>query len=348
MIEIDKLAVNVALPAIQHDFQASFGVLQWTIGAYMLTLAALLVVGGRLGDILGRRRMFVAGIVVFAGASLLAGVAQTSVELILARALQGGGAAFMYPATFVLVASAYPEERRTRAVAVIATAAGFGMAIGPLVGGLLVQTLSWRWVFFMNPIVALVAIPLTLRFVREERDPDAERRIDVPGVVALTAGLTALMFAFIQAADGSDGTIVGIAVGLALALLGAFVAIERRSPAPLVRFALLRRPAFAGLQVVAIVSMFVVIAWLFITTLELQHAFGASPLATGVFVLPYVLTFFVLARPAGALTDRIGYRVPLVGGLALLAVAMCVLGLAARSVAYDELWYLFVLVGATQ
>ena len=348
MIEIDKLAVNVALPAIQHDFLSPFGLLQWTLSAYMLTLAAGLVIGGRLGDIFGRRRILLAGIAIFSVASLLGGLTQTPAELILARGVQGAGAALMYPAAFALVGTAYPEGRRGRALGAIATAAGFGMAAGPLLGGLLVQALSWRWVFFINPIVGIATVALVLRFVEEVRDPDADRRVDLPGALVLALALGGLMLACIEAADADQPLFVVSAFVAGAILLAGFVAIERRSPVPLLRLGLLRRHAFAGVQVVAVVSMFVVIAWLFVTTLELQHVLGASPLEAGVLLLPYVLAFLVLARPAGALTDRVGYWVPLVGGLAIMAAVMGILGLAAGSVPYDRLWALYALVGASQ
>jgi EmrB/QacA subfamily drug resistance transporter len=347
MVEIDKLAVNVALPAIAGDLHQGLAELQWTISAYMLAMAALLIPGGRLGDVLGRRRLYLLGIGVFALASLACGLAQNATELIVGRAAQGVGAAAMYPATSALLATAYPPERRGWAQGMLAAAAGFGMAAGPLVGGVLVEGLSWRWIFFVNPIISIGAIVLTLGWVAEQRDPHADRRQDPLGLITLATGVVAVLFACIQAGAGDLAPAL-VAGAAGLGLLAAFVAIERRSAAPLLDLELLGRPGFAGIQVAASIAMLAIIAWLFVTTLELQDVYGHSAVHTGLLLLPYVIAFTALSSRFGALTDRVGVRGPLAGGLVLLGVAMALLAALCGPVGYDRLWPAFALVGVAQ
>src|SRR5919197_963069 len=252
MIMLDNTVVNVALPSIQRDFDASLSALEWTINAYTLTFAVLLVTGGRLGDIFGRRLVFLIGVGIFAVASATIGFAPSDGFLVASRALQGVGAALMMPGTLSIISNAFPPRERGKAIGIWAGVSAIAGAIGPLVGGWLTEDVSWRAIFFLNVPVAVGAIAVTLFAAEESRDDTVDRRVDWPGIAALTAGLTALVLALVEANAWGWGSarIVGLFAFAVVALAG-FVAIERRSLAPVVDFALFRSRQFLGANVVA-------------------------------------------------------------------------------------------------
>src|SRR6059058_4730817 len=230
MVMLDNTVVNVALPSIQKDLGASISGLEWTVNAYTLTVAVLLVTGGRLGDIFGRRRMFLFGVVVFGISSAAIGLAPNDTVLVSFRAVQGIGAAFMMPATLSIITQAFPPEQRGTAIGTWAGVSALALAIGPVVGGFLTQDVSWRAIFFINPPIAVVAVAMTLFATRESRDETVGRSVDYPGIAALTLSLTALVLALIEGNSWHWGspTIISLFVVAAIGLL-AFVQIELRS-----------------------------------------------------------------------------------------------------------------------
>jgi len=323
MVMLDNTVTNVALPSIQRDFDASLSALEWTINAYTLTFAVLLVTGGRLGDIFGRRRVFLIGVGIFAFASFTIGFAPSDGFLVASRAVQGVGAALMMPGTLSIISHAFPPRERGKAIGIWAGVSAIALAIGPLVGGWLTEDVSWRAIFFLNVPVAVGAIAITLFAAEESRDETVDRRLDYPGIAALTTGLTALVLALVEGNAwgwGSAG-IVGL-FALAVAALAAFAAIERRSPAPIVDFAFFRSRQFVGANTVAFLVTFSMFAMFFFLALYMQNILGYSPLETGVRFLPTTLIVMAAGPIAGRLSDRIGPRGLITGGLVLIAAAL--------------------------
>src|SRR5262245_45799050 len=252
MIMLDNTVTNVALPSIQRDFDASLSALEWTINAYTLTFAVLLVTGGRLGDIFGRRLTFLIGVSIFAIASATIGFAPSDHWLIASRALQGVGAALMMPATLSIITNAFPPAERGQAIGIWAGVSAIALAIGPLVGGWLTEDVSWRAIFFLNLPVAAGAIAVTLFAAHESRDDTVDRRVDYPGIATLTVGLTALVLALVEGNAWGWGSFEIIALfALSVVAITGFVLIELRSPAPMVNFAFFRSRQFVGANAVA-------------------------------------------------------------------------------------------------
>ncbi len=309
MIMLDNTVVNVALPSIQRDLHASLSALEWTMNAYTLTFAVLLVTGGRLGDIFGRRRLFLFGVIVFGLSSLLIGLAADDTMLVAFRAVQGIGAAFMMPATLSLISNAFPPEQRGTAIGTWAGVSALALAIGPVVGGFLTQDVSWRAIFFINPPIAVAAVAVTLFATRESRDETVGRTVDYPGIAALTVGLTAFVLALIQGNSWHWGSARIVAL-FAVAVVGitAFVAIELRVRAPMLDFAFFRSRTSAGANLVAFLVTFAMFSQFFFMTLYMQNILHYSPLQTGVRFLPSTLVIIVMGPLAGRLTDRVGSR----------------------------------------
>jgi EmrB/QacA subfamily drug resistance transporter len=323
MIMLDNTVVNVALPAIQRDLHTSLSSLEWTINAYTLSFAVLLVTGGRLGDIFGRRRAFLAGVVVFALSSAAIGLAPTDGALIAGRAVQGIGAALMMPATLSIITHAFPPHERGKAIGTWAGVSALALAIGPVLGGALTESVGWRSIFFLNLPVAVGAVAMTLFAARESRDDTVQRRVDVPGIGAITIGLTALVLALVESNrwGWGSGRIVGLFV-LAGLSLAAFVAIELRTRVPMVDFSFFRSRSFLGSNLVAFVVSFAMLAMFFFMALYMQNILGYSPLQAGLRFLPSTLCVMVVGPIAGRLTDRLGPRNLLVAGLVLVSGAL--------------------------
>jgi len=323
MIMLDNTVVNVALPSIQRDFDASLSSLEWTINAYTLTFAVLLVTGGRLGDIFGRRSVFLIGVVIFALSSATIGFAPTDGWLVASRALQGVGAALMMPATLSILTHAFPPHERGRAIGIWAGVSAVALAVGPLLGGWLTEAVSWRAIFFLNLPVAAGAIVVTLFAAEDSRDDTVDRRVDWPGIAALTVGLTALVLALVEGNAWGWGSfdILGLFALSAIAIAG-FVVIERRSPAPVVDFAFFRSRQFVGTNLVAFMVTFAMFAMFFFLALYMQNILGFSPLETGVRFLPTTLMVIIAGPLSGRLTDRFGPRWLITGGLVLVAAAL--------------------------
>jgi EmrB/QacA subfamily drug resistance transporter len=346
MLMLDNTVVNVALPSIQRDLHASLASLEWTVNAYTLTLAVLLVTGGRLGDIFGRRRMFLFGVVVFGVSSLAIGFAPTDGFLVAFRAVQGVGAAFMMPATLSIITQAFPPEQRGTAIGTWAGVSALALAIGPVVGGFLTEYVSWRAIFFINPPIAVVAVAVTLFATQESRDETVDRTVDYAGIAAVTVGLTALVLALVEANSWGWGSarVISLLIVAAVAL-PLFVLIERRVKAPIVNFAFFKSRTFLGANMVAFLISFAMFAQFFFLTLYLQNILGYSPLQTGIRFLPATIMIIVMGPLAGRLTDRVGSRPLMTLGLVIVAIS---LGIESRLTVHSGYGLLlpgFVLMG---
>jgi EmrB/QacA subfamily drug resistance transporter len=268
MIMLDNTVVNVALPSIQRDLHASISGLEWTINGYTLSFAVLLATGGRLGDIFGRRRMFILGVTIFAVSSATAGLAQNPTDLVASRVVQGVGAALMMPATLSIVTHAFPPAERGKAMGTWAGVSGLALAVGPVIGGLLTEHVSWRAIFYLNIPVAIGAVAAALFAVRESRDTTVGKEVDNAGVSVLTASLTALVLALVEGnAWGWGSTEIVLLLAGAAAGLAAFVAIELRVRVPMVEFRFFGDRNFLGAVVVALIISFAMLGVFFVLAL---------------------------------------------------------------------------------
>jgi EmrB/QacA subfamily drug resistance transporter len=323
MIMLDNTVVNVALPSIQRDLHASLQALEWTMNAYTLTFAVLMVTGGRLGDIFGRRRMFLFGVAVFGASSLAIGLAPNDALLVAFRAVQGIGAAFMMPATLSIITQAFPAEQRGTAIGTWAGVSALALAIGPVIGGLLTEDVSWRAIFFINPPIAIGAVAVTLFAARESRDESVGRTVDFKGIAALTVGLTALVLGLVESNSWHWGSprIIGL-FALAVAAITAFILIELRVRAPMLDFSFFRSRTSAGSNIVAFLITFAMFAQFFFMTLYMQNVLHYSPLQTGVRFLPATIVIIIMGPLAGRWTDRVGPRPLMALGLLLVSGAL--------------------------
>jgi EmrB/QacA subfamily drug resistance transporter len=346
MIMLDNTVVNVALPSIQDDLGASLSGLEWTVNIYTLTFAVLLVTGGRLGDILGRRRMFLFGVVVFALSSAAIGLSPGEGWLVAGRAIQGAGAAFMMPATLSIITVTFPAEERGKAIGTWAGVSALALAIGPVVGGALAEYVSWRAIFFLNLPVAVGAVVVTLFAAQESRDETTEHSIDWPGIAALSAGLTALVLALVEGNSWGWGSaeIVALLVTAAVGL-GGFALVEPRVREPMVDFSLFRSKTFLGANMVAFIVSFAMFAMFFFIALYLQNILGYSAVEAGVRFLPSTLMIVLIAPLAGRLADRIGPRPLMVTGLTLTALALFLQTRIEVDTGYGLLLPAFILMG---
>jgi EmrB/QacA subfamily drug resistance transporter len=346
MIMLDNTVVNVALPSIQRDLGASTSALEWTVSGYTLSFAVLLVTGGRLGDIFGRRRMFLTGVVIFALSSATAGLAADQLDLVISRVVQGAGAALMMPGTLSIITDAFPAPERGKAMGTWAGVSALALAVGPVLGGFLTEHVSWRAIFYLNIPVAIGAVAATIFAVRESRDTSVGKDVDFAGVAALTAGLTALVLALVEGNSWGWGSteVVGL-LAVSVLALGAFVAIERRVKAPMVQFELLSDRNFLGAVVVALIITFAMMGVFFFLALYMQNILHYSPLEAGVRFLPSTLMIVAIAPVSGRLADRFGPRWLIVGGLVLVSSSLVVFtGLAVDS-GYTALLPGFMLLG---
>ncbi|MFF8409803.1 MFS transporter [Streptomyces omiyaensis] len=315
MALLDSTVVNVALPHIGEDLGADLAVLQWTVNAYMLTLAGLILLGGSLGDRYGRRRVFVVGVVWFALASLLCGLAPNAGVLIAARALQGVGGALLTPGSLALIQASFHPDDRARAVGLWSGFGGVGAAIGPFVGGWLVDGPGWRWVFLLNVPLAAVCVPVALRHVPESRDEAAHGRFDVLGAVLGAVALGLVTYGLIGAAwwAGAAGAAAG----------AGFVAVERRrAEGAMVPPSIFRSRLFTAVNVVTLCVYAAFGGFFFLAALQLQVVSGYSALAAGTALLPTTVLMLLLSARAGELGERIGPRLPLTVGPLLCAAGM--------------------------
>ncbi len=346
MVMLDNTVVNVSLPSIQRDLHASLSALEWTVNAYTLTFAVLMVTGGRLGDIFGRRRMFLFGVIVFGLSSAAIGFAPDDSALVAFRAVQGIGAAFMMPATLSIITQAFPPHQRGMAIGTWAGVSAMALAIGPVIGGFLTEDVSWRAIFFINPPIAVVAVAVTLFATRETRDETVPRRIDFAGIAAITVALTALVLALVEGNTWHWGsTRVIVLLALAAISIASFVPIELRSRAPMIDFSFFRSRSFAGANIVGFVVSFAMLAQFFFMALYMQNFLHYSPLQAGARFLPSTLVIIVMGPIAGRLTDRVGPRPLITAGMLLVASALLIQSRVTVHTGYGLLLPGFVLMG---
>jgi len=327
VVALDMTVVNVALPALARDLSASMAGLQWIVNAYTLTLAGLILLGGALGDRFGRRRVFVVGVVWFAVASALCGVAQDMTTLVAARALQGVGGALLTPGSLAIIQASFRPEDRPRAVGAWSGFGGIAVAVAPLLGGWLVSTAGWRWVFFLNLPLAAIAVVVALRYVPESADEDATGRFDVLGAVLAAAALAGITHALTELPTVLAGGAAGLSGVAGVAAAVAFVVVERRRTRGHGPRAMLPVDVFGSRQFIAVNAVtFVVYAGLsvmvFLLVTNLQVVAGFSPVVAGAALLPTTVVMLALSARAGALAQRIGPRLPMAAGLVVGAIGM--------------------------
>jgi EmrB/QacA subfamily drug resistance transporter len=324
VVVLDAAIVNVALPSIGEDLAFSQDNLSWVVNAYVLTFGGFLLLGGRLADLLGRRRVFMFGLVLFALASLAGGFATSEAWLIGARAVQGLGAAILSPAALSIVTTTFSDgAERNKALGAWGAVAGSGGAAGVLLGGVLTEYLGWEWVLWVNVPIGIVAALVAPSLVAESRSESLTRAFDFGGAITVTAGLSVLVYALVDATDvgwGSTQTIVLLAV--AVALIAAFVAIERRSDAPLVPFGIFRLRTLTGANVVGVLTGASLFSMFFFISLYMQQVLGYSAIKAGLSYLPLALTIILAAAVASQLVTRVGFKPVLATGMVLIAAGL--------------------------
>ena len=343
---LDLYIVTVALPTIQDELRLTGAQLAWTLNAVFLTAAAGMVTGGRLCDVVGRRRVFLAGVTLFLAASAAAGLAQDGWWLVAARAAQGVGAALFFPACTPIIVDAFAERERARAIGIWVGALGVGMALGPLVGGVLTQALGWRSVFYVNVPFGLVALAAAVRGVRESRADTGDDVVDVPGALAVTVGLLALVIALQQSQTEGWGSAEVLALlGAAAVALALFAVVEQRARHPLVEFDLFRRRAYLGAVTISFLSFFALSALIFFGTLYLQEVLRQSPSAAGLMFLPLTLMYVGAGPVVGRLSAKVGARGPLLSATVALTVALLLFSRAGPATTVAALVPMFLLAG---
>ncbi|HET7418719.1 MAG TPA: MFS transporter [Solirubrobacterales bacterium] len=324
VVVLDASIVNVALPTIGEALDFSESSLPWVVNAYVLTFGGFLLLGGRLADLLGRRRVFMFGLVLFAVASLFGGLASTSGQLVAARAVQGLGAAILSPAALSIVATTFRDgAERNKALGIWGAVAGSGGAAGVLLGGILTEYAGWEWVLWVNVPIGIAAAALSPRLIAESRAEQEERHFDVAGAFTITAGLSALVFALLDAEDAGWGSTQTIGVLAAAAiLLIAFVAIERRSRAPLVPFSIFRLRTITGANVVGILVGASLFSMFFFISLYMQQVLGFSAIKAGLSYLPLAVSIILSAGIASSLVTKVGFKPILATGMVLIAAGL--------------------------
>jgi EmrB/QacA subfamily drug resistance transporter len=323
MIMLDNTVVNVALPSIQRDLGVGLSELQWIVTGYALSFAALMLTGGKLADLLGRRLIFVVGLGIFTLSSLFCGLAETGDALIAWRIVQGVGAALMNPATLSIISATFPPQQRGMAIGIWAGVSALALAIGPLIGGLLTEHIDWSWIFFVNIPVGVLAIGASFLLIDESKDTSEEQRLDLPGLLASGIGLFALTYALIEANTygWTSVRIVGAFV-LAAVALGAFVWLELHQRLPMMDLNLFRNPTFAGANTVMLLVALAMFGVFFFVSLYMQNILGFSAVQAGAAFLPMTLLIMFVAPIAGKLSDRVGSRWLMTTGMVLLAVQL--------------------------
>ncbi|MEJ7893486.1 MAG: MFS transporter [Solirubrobacteraceae bacterium] len=320
VVILDASIVNVALPSIGSDLQIGEDSLSWVVNAYVLVFGGFLLLGGRLADLLGRRRVFVAGLLLFGVASFFGGLAQSEGQLIAARALQGLGGALLSPAALSILINTFKEgSERNRALGVWGAVAGSGGAVGTLLGGVLTETLGWEWVLFVNTPVCLAVAFFAARVLLESRD-EQRPRLDIAGAVLITSGLGVLIYALVDARDAGWGSAQTLGlIGGSLLLIAAFVAVELRIRQPLVPFGIFRNRTLTGANVTAIFISMSLFSMFFFITLYMQRVLGYTALEAGLAYIPLSVSIIAAAGAASVLTTKIGFKPVLIGGLILVA-----------------------------
>ena len=346
MLLLDITVVNVALPDIQRSLHSSFSDLQWVVNAYALTLAAFLLTSGSVADLIGRKRVFVLGLVVFTGSSAVCGLSTTPLMLNLARAAQGTGGAMMFATSLALIAQAFQGRDRGTAFGVFGAVTGGAVAIGPVLGGIITSGIGWEWIFFVNVPIGAIAVFITLTQVADSRDPDATG-VDWAGLVTFSSSLFLLVYALVQGNEKGWGSteIVSLLIASAV-LIVVFVVVEHLQERPMLDLTLFRRPAFAGASIVAFTLSSSFFAMFLYLTLYLQDVLRFTPLQAGLRFLPTTLVSFIVSPIAGKLSVRVPIRLLLGSGLTLIGLGLLAMtGLDSAS-AWTALVPAFLLAGA--
>jgi EmrB/QacA subfamily drug resistance transporter len=336
MIMLDNTVVNVALPSIEKSLHLKVSELEWVVTGYALTFGAFMLTGGKLADLLGRRRIFVAGLIVFTASSLACGLAGGASVLIAARVIQGLGAAMMNPATLSIITVTFPPRQRGTAIGIWAGVSALALAIGPLIGGIITERVNWNWIFFINVPIGIAGIVAAYAFITESRDTSKEQRPDVPGLATSAVGLFALSYALIEANTyGWTSARILAAFGIAAVSLILFVLLELHQRLPMLDLSLFRNRTFAGANSVMLLVGLAMFGVLFYVSLYVQQILGYSPIQAGASFLPWTLLIIVLAPQAGRLSDRLGSRWLVTGGMTLLAFSLF---LFSRMGAEESFW----------
>ncbi len=346
MIMLDNTVVNVALPSIKRDLGISQSELEWTVAAYALTFASLLLSGGKLGDLLGRRLIFMIGLAVFTISSLLCGLSGSAAELIAARAVQGVGAALMMPATLSIITATFAAKERGTAIGVWAGVSAMALAIGPLLGGVITEHISWNWIFYVNVPIGVGAVIAALLVVPESKDTSREQRLDLPGLLTSGIGLFALVYALIEANQfgWSSARIVSLFVLSAISL-ATFVFLELHQRLPMLDLTLFKNGTFAGANLVAILVTMAMFGIFVFFPLYMQTLLGWSPIQAGAALVPWTLMVVIFAPVAGRLSDRVGSRWLMAGGMTVVAVCCLLLSTISLHSSFWQLLPGFILGG---
>ena len=325
MIMLDNTVVNVALPSIRRDLGLQVSQLEWVVNAYALVFAVLMLSGGKLADRLGRRRIFLFGLIVFAASSLGCGLSGDATQLIATRAVQGIGAALMMPATLSIISATFPPRERGTAIGIWAGVSAMALAIGPLVGGLITEHINWNWIFYINVPIGAIGLVAGRLVVDESRDTSHEQRLDVPGLLSSGIALFALVFALIEANSygWTSGTILGL-FGAAAVGFAVFIVLELRQRLPMMDLSLFRDGTFAGANTVALLVGLAMFGVFFFVSLYMQNILGYSPVKAGASFLPMTVLIILVAPIAGRVSDRIGSRWLIAAGQTLTAGSLVI------------------------
>jgi len=345
MIMLDNTVVNVALPSIQRDLHLGLSQLEWIVTGYALTFASFMLIGGKVADAYGRRLIFVVGIVVFTLASLWCGLATSGSMLVVARIVQGSGAALMNPATLSIIAATFPPRQRGTAIGIWAGVSALALAIGPLVGGLITEHLTWSWIFFVNVPVGILGIAASFVFIDESKD-ETHERLDLPGLATSALGLFSLTYALIEANNYGWGSarILG-AFALAAVSFVAFVLLERHQRAPMLPLEFFRNRTYTGANTVILLVALSMFGVFFFVSLYMQNILGYSAVQAGAAFLPMTVLIILIAPIAGRMTDRVGSRWFMTGGMVLIAVQLLYFSRLGPSASYWELLPAMVIGG---
>jgi EmrB/QacA subfamily drug resistance transporter len=323
MIMLDNTVVNVALPAIAADLGVGLSELEWIVTGYALTFASLMLTGGKLADMLGRRLVFIVGLVIFTVSSLACGLAGSGDALIAARVVQGAGAALMNPATLSIIAATFPPRQRGMAIGIWAGVSAMALAVGPLVGGLLTEHISWSWIFFVNVPIGVLAIVASMLLIPESKDESADQRLDLPGLLTSGIGLFALTYGLIEANTygWTSPRIIGAFV-VAAVMLVTFVQLERHQRIPMLDLSLFRSGTFAGANLAVLLVALAMFGVFFFVSLYMQGVLGYSAVKAGAAFLPMTILIMLVAPIAGKSSDRFGSRWLMTSGMILIAVQL--------------------------
>jgi EmrB/QacA subfamily drug resistance transporter len=323
MIMLDNTVVNVSLPSIERDLHIGISELEWVVNAYALTFGVLLLSGGKLADLLGRRRIFVVGLVIFTASSFFCGIANGATTLIAARTVQGVGAALMNPATLSIITATFPPRQRGTAIGIWAGVSAMALAIGPLVGGFITQHFSWSWVFFINVPIGILGILAAYFFIDESRDTSREQRLDLPGLVTSGIALFALTYGLIESNNYGWGSVRIISLFVAAAVFFVvFVLLERHQRLPMLDLSLFKNRTFAGANAVMLLVGLAMFGVFFFVSLYVQNILHYSPTRAGATFLPMTVLIILVAPFAGRLSDKIGPRWLVTAGQAFLAISL--------------------------